>query len=235
MSKADEAALRDADDAALREADQAALRAEVDAELAAERAARRRAPSGVTGLVLLLGGAVAWIAALALTIDKLHLLANPGAKLGCDVNPFISCGTVMMTWQASAFGIPNMAIGLAGFAVMAQAGALLLGGARLPRWHSWAVLGGLGFAFAFVHFLAYSAIFVIRALCPWCMVVWAMTAPMFFAALAHAIETGLLPIRGALASVLRRWVLLSVLWYLLVIAVIAVAFWDQWLTTFGLA
>lgn len=215
--------------------DDAALRAEIDAELAAERRDRRRAPSGVTGAVLLIGGAVAWIAALMLTIDKLYLLANPGASLACDVNPFISCGSVMMSWQASAFGIPNMAIGLAGFAIMGATGALLASRAVLPTWYRWATLGGMAFAFAFIHFLAYSAIFVIRALCPWCMVVWAMTAPMFFATLAHSIESGLIPLRGPLAGVLRRWVLLTVLWYALVILVIAVAFWGQWLTWFGLA
>ena len=37
-----------------------------------------------------------------------------------------------------------------------------------------------------------------------------------------------------LAGVLRRWVLLPIAWYLLVLVVITIAFWTQWLATFGL-
>lgn len=214
--------------------DEAALRAEVEAELAAERASRRRAPDLLVGIVLLVGGALGWIAALALFMDKIFLSANPDAQLGCDINPFISCGTVMMTWQASALGIPNMAIGLGGFAIMGAVGSLLVSRAAVPTWFRWATLGGMVFAFAMVHFLAISAIFVIHALCPWCLVVWIATAPMFFAVLAHTVETGTLKAGGALASMLRRWVVLTLLWYALVAVVIVIAFWPQWMATFGL-
>ena len=41
-------------------------------------------------------------------------------------------------------------------------------------------LGGMAFALAFVHFLAISAIFDIRALCPWCMVAWVVVIAMFW-------------------------------------------------------
>ena len=214
--------------------DDATLLAEIDAELAAERSAKSRAGQRLTGLVLLIGGLVGWIAALELQVGKEFLLANPGGTLSCDVNPFISCGSVMMTWQSAALGIPNMAIGLGGFAIMAATGALTASGAVLPRWYRWARLGGMTFAFAYVHFLAISAIFLIRALCPWCMVIWTVTAPMFFVALARTIESGDLTVPQPLANVLRHWVVLTVLWYLLVVLTILVMFWKQWLVMFGL-
>lgn len=210
------------------------LLAEIDAELAAEDAARRRAPDRLTGAVLLIGGAVAWVAALVLLVDKLYLLQNPGARLGCDINPFISCGDVMSTWQAAAFGVPNMAIGLGGYAIMAAIGSLWLTGAQLPRWSSWATLGGMAFAFAFLQFLAVSAIFVIRALCPWCMLVWLVSAPMFFAVLARTVESGTWQAPPAVARVLRHWVVLSLAWYLLVVLAILAGFWRQWLYMVGL-
>ena len=140
----------------------------------------------------------------------------------------------MMTWQSAALGIPNMAIGLAGFALMSAIGALMLSGTALPAWFRWARLGGMTFAFGYVHFLAISAIFAIRALCPWCMVIWTVTAPMFFATLARTIENGDLRLPAPLAGVLRRWVLLTAAWYLLVIVVIAIVFLDQWLVMLGL-
>lgn len=211
------------------------LIAQIDAELAAEDASRPRAGSRLTGAVLLIGGLAGWIAALSLLIDKLFLLANPGANLACDINPFISCGDVMTTWQAEALGIPNMAIGLAGFAIMGAIGSLMLSSATLPAWFRWARLGGTAFAFAFVHFLVVSAIFVIHALCPWCMVVWAATAPMFFATLAHTVEGGDLRPPAPLARVLRHWVVLTLVWYALVVVIIGAGFFDQWMVVLGLA
>ncbi|MGY5764674.1 vitamin K epoxide reductase family protein [Brachybacterium sp. DNPG3] len=213
---------------------EAELLAEIDAELAAERSAAPRASAPLTGAVLLVAGLVAWIAAMTLMVDKLYLLENPGATLGCDINPFISCGNVMMTWQSDALGVPNMAIGLAGYAIMGVLGSLMISGMRLPTWMRWARLGGMTFAFAFIHFLAYSALYVIKALCPWCMVVWTATAPMFFATLAHTIEDGDLRLPRPLANILRHWIVLSLLWYLLVIVLIALAFLPQWMTMLGL-
>ena len=214
--------------------DDAALLAEIDAELAAERSSKSRAGSRLTGLVLLIGALVGWIASLELQTGKEILLENPDATLSCDVNPLISCGNVMMTWQSSALGIPNMALGLGGFAIMGVVGALMSSGTVLPLWSRWARLGGMTFAFGYVHFLAISAIFLIKALCPWCMVIWTVTAPMFFASLAHTIESGDLRPPAPLANLLRRWVVLTLLWYLLVIVVIAVAFRHQWLMMLGL-
>lgn len=214
--------------------DDAALRAEIDAELAAERRSRPRAGQRLVGLVLLIGGAIGWLAALELQAGKEILLADPGATLSCDVNPLISCGNVMMTWQSSALGIPNMAIGLAGFAIMAAIGALMISRTQLPTWFRWARLGGMTFAFGYVHFLAISTIFFIRALCPWCLVIWSVTAPMFFASLARAVESGDQRPPAPVAGLLRRWVLLTLLWYLLVIVVIALVFRRQWLLMLGL-
>lgn len=222
------------DDPRSDEPTEAELLAEIDAEIAAERSARPRAGAPLTGAVLLIAGLVAWIAAMTLMVDKLFLLENPGAVLGCDINPFISCGSVMMTWQSNAFGVPNMAIGLAGYAIMGVLGSLMISGVRLPTWMRWARLGGMTFAFGFIHFLAYSALYVIRALCPWCMVVWAATAPMFFATLAHTIEDGDLPLPRPFANILRHWIVLTLLWYLLIVVLIALAFLPQWMTMLGL-
>lgn len=215
--------------------DEAALRTEIDAELARERAERRRAPARLQGAVLLIGGVLSWIAAVALMNDKLFLLENPNASLGCDVNPFVSCGTVMTTWQAATFGVPNMVLGIAGYALMAAIGSLLLSRAALPPWFRWATLGGMAFAFLFLHFLAISAIFVIGALCPWCMVVWAATGPMFFVTLANLVEDRLLRPGAVRAGILRHWVVLAAIWYLLVIVAIAIEFGMRFLTWFGLA
>lgn len=214
--------------------DDAALLAEIDAQIAAEDRDRRRVPDRLAGAVLLVGSIVGWLAALTLLVEKIHLLTDPDAQLLCDINPFISCGNVMSTWQASVFGFPNMALGLAGFAIMGASAALLLSRVALPRWYRLAILGGMTFAFAFVHFLAISSIFDIRALCPWCLIVWSMVAPMFFSTLAHAAESGIWGVLSRAVRVLRHWIVLTLAWYALVVVTIVLAFWPQWSAMLGL-
>jgi hypothetical protein len=60
--------------------------------------------------MLITGGAIGWIGALALTIERLHVAANPDAVLSCDISPFISCKSVMLTEQAALLGFPNSLI-----------------------------------------------------------------------------------------------------------------------------
>lgn len=208
---------------------------EIDEELKMERKSKRRANHFIAGLVLLIGALVGWVASLELLVGKFFLLENPGATLSCDINPFVSCGNVMMSWQSAAFGFPNMAIGLGGFAIMGVVGALMLcKDVKLPEWFSWASLGGMLFAFSFVNFLAYSAIFIIRSLCPWCMVIWAVVAPMFFVRLANIVEEKQWHEKYQGVSIFRHWIVLSVLWYVLVIVVIFVKFFHQWMAVLGL-
>lgn len=207
---------------------------EVDEELRNEKANKRKASNKLIGLILLIGGLIGWIASLELFVGKLYLLENPGGSLSCDINPFISCGSVMMTWQASALGIPNMAIGLAGFAIMGVIGSLMLSNVKLPKWFSWATFGGMIFAFSMVHFLSISAIFFIHALCPWCMVVWAVVAPMFFSKLTNLVEENEWHKKHKGLSILRHWIVLTIVWYALVVIVIFWKFFGQWMTMLGM-
>ena len=70
-------------------------------------------PGVVYALASIIFGVVGWIASLALTVERIRVAENPSATLGCDVSPFISCKSVMLTEQASLFGFPNPLIGLA--------------------------------------------------------------------------------------------------------------------------
>lgn len=202
--------------------------AQLDREIAEARSAAPKAPARTVGAVLLVGSVLGFVASFALIMDKFALLANPDAALACDINPFISCGTFLHTWQAATFGFPNMILGLAGYAIMGAVGSLYLSGTHVPRWFQWATFGGLAFAFAFILWLSGNALFAIHALCPWCLLAWAATPPMFFVYLTHLVETGAIKSRGQVRRVLRAWPLLSAAWYVLVIALIAVVFWGQW-------
>lgn len=216
-------------------AELATIRAEARAEVAAERAARNRVSPRETGVVALIGGAVALFFAFVLSVDKITLTENADASLGCDINPFVSCGNVILTPQASAFGVPNPFLGLIGYALVVTYGVLLLARVQLPRWFHLGALGGMVFAFGFIHWLAYQSLFEIRSLCPWCLVVWVATAAIFFHVLARTAQDEDLPVPRGVASVLvgLRWIF-AILWCVAVAGLILVVFWDQWLAVWGI-
>ncbi len=78
----------------------------------------------------------------------------------------------MQSKAATTFGFPNSMMGIASFAAMAMLGLVLLTGVRLKAWfwklYSLSVIGGLGFML----YLMYESLFVIKAICLYCLTVW---------------------------------------------------------------
>ncbi len=180
------------------------------------------------GLGLFGLGAIGLYAAFALAWDKVKLLEDPSFVPGCDLNPVLSCGSVMVTDQAEVFGFPNPFMGLIGFSVVVTLGAVVAAGLvpdrRLLAGLALGAVGGL----ALVHWLAFQSLYRIGALCPWCMVVWSVTIPtavwsVLVAGRSYS-ESGLL--RGLWG--VRYLVVLF--WYLAIAVLILIRFWDYWQT-----
>ncbi len=129
--------------------------------------------------LLAIGGLVGLYASAQLTIDKINVLADEDYVPSCSINEVLACGTIITTEQASVFGFPNSLIGIVSFSILTTLGVVLLSGSILPRWVFYGVLIGSALGTIFVSWLAYQSVFVIGALCPWCMVVWGMTVPIF--------------------------------------------------------
>lgn len=167
-----------------------------------------------------IGGIVGLVASATLLIEKIELIKDPTYIPTCSFNPVMACGTVMTSWQGELFGFPNPVIGIAAFGMVIAAGAALLAGARLARWFWFGMLAGTAFGAVFVTWLAYMSLYDIGMLCPYCMVVWAVTIPMFVLTAAHVLQ-------GFWRDF--RWVLIF-FWFGLVTALILVRFWDYWST-----
>jgi uncharacterized membrane protein len=129
------------------------------------------APTSVA-LVLVVGGAVGLVAAAILLVEKVAVLTDPTYVPTCSLNPVLSCGSVMTSPQADAFGFPNPVLGLVGFSMVLVTGVALLAGAHLARWYWSALLAGTVLGAAFVHWLVVQSLYRINALCPYCMLVW---------------------------------------------------------------
>jgi uncharacterized membrane protein len=170
---------------------------------------------------VLIAGVAGLASALTLTVEKITMLSNPSYVPSCSINPVLSCGSVMVTPQASAFGFPNPLIGIVGFTVVVVTGVLAVGRIPLPRWYWLGLAGGTALGVVFVHWL-------IGALCPYCMVVWAVTIPLLVVVSSIALQ----PLGGqAIARVLYswRWSLVA-LWFAALILLIIVRFWYYWST-----
>lgn len=179
--------------------------------------------------LLIVVGVIGVACAFIIMYEKLHLLANPNYQTACDINPIISCGSVMQSDQAEAFGFPNPFLGLIGFAMVATIGGALLAGAQFKRWFWRAAQAGMLFAVLFVHWLFYQAVYNIGALCPWCMVVWTVTILGFWYLLLYNLRMKHIATPKQLTSVVvfaqRHHLDILVAWYLIIVALILHHFW----------
>ncbi|WP_342744508.1 vitamin K epoxide reductase family protein [Brachybacterium massiliense] len=194
-----------------------------------------RAPRGL-GMLFTVTGAIGLVMAVVLLVEKIALIEDPSYVPSCSLNPVLSCGSVMGTPQASAFGIPNPIVGIAGFAAVLSLGFAFLAGARVARWMSVLIQAGVTFAVLFVQWLIGQSLYEIGALCPYCMVVWAVTIPLFWFTTIHHLralaDSSTSASRRALRLVIEFRVPVLVAWYLVILALIAVRFWDYWSTLF---
>jgi uncharacterized membrane protein len=185
---------------------------------------------------LVIAGLVGWSAAFALTLEKLHALANPGSGASCDFSVLVQCSANLESPQGSVFGFPNPLIGLGAWVAPIVVGMAILAGARFARWFWWLFWAGMLFAFCFVCWLIGQSIFVLGTLCPWCMVTWTVTIPSFYAVTFHLLRSGLAPapagVRKA-ADRLMAWVPLMAIVSYAVIVVLAQVRLDALTNIFG--
>lgn len=189
---------------------------------------------------LIIAGVIGWWAAYSLTIERLHLLADPDSSASCDFSILVQCTANLESWQGSVFGFPNPILGLTGWMAPIVVGAALLAGARFARWFWLAFWAGMAFAFGFVVWLISQSIFSLGTLCPWCMVTWAVTIPTFYAVTLHVLRIGAVPVgekARRVSDALMAWVpLMAILSYAVVLLLAQVrlnAIPNIWQTLFG--
>lgn len=187
--------------------------------------------------ILTIGGVIGFVAAFELTLDKIALLNNPNFVPNCNLSPLISCGSVIKTHQAAVAGFPNSLMGIAGFAVVISIGMALLAGLRIENLKRWFWLGlqaGTILAIGLLTWLQYQSIFTIRALCPWCMVVWTVMLPIFWYTTLINLRTGIIKtpqsLKGFVAFIQKHHGDILFSWYALIILIILNHFWYYWKT-----
>ena len=183
-----------------------------------------------TYLVMLAASAAALFVSLMLSAETLQLARNPGVKLGCDVNAVVSCSTVAESWQAefikfAGLSFPNAFFGIAAESVFVTIAVIGLSKVVVPRWFALCTwLGGLA-ALAYAYWLFAQSMFVIRALCPWCLGLMFATTIQFMALSLATVSVQRMP---AKSNGLRKYYRLNfdlmvyVVWIIALIVLIIV-------------
>ncbi|MFD3842806.1 vitamin K epoxide reductase family protein [Streptomyces sp. NPDC058642] len=180
-------------------------------------------------VLLVITGAAGLLASWVITLDKFKLLEDPDFTPGCSLNPVVSCGSVMQSDQASAFGFPNPMLGLVAYGVVIGVGMSLLAGARFPGWYWLTFDAGCLFGVGFVSWLQFESLYRINALCLWCCLAWVATVLLFWYVTSLAVRNRFLPAPGWLRSFLDEftWVV-PVLHLGIVGMLILTRWWDFW-------
>mgnify|MGYP005613693935 CR=1 FL=1 len=184
--------------------------------------------------LLIVAGIIGCIASFVLTYDKLQVLQNANYEPSCNINPILSCGSVMKTEQASLFGVPNTVFGLVAYSMLFTFGVLLAGGAKVKKW-VWlgaqlaAVVGVI-----FMHYLFFQGVYRINAICPWCFVVWMITIPTFWYITLYNLREKNIKLPAALEPVStfvqKHHGDVLVIWYLVIFGILLEHFWYYWST-----
>jgi len=188
----------------------------------------------VMGKLLFVLGLIGFAASFTLSVEKVELIKNPNFTPICNISPLISCGSVMNTNQAEAFGFMNSFLGVAGFAVVTTIGAAILAGAIFKRWFWLGLQAGTVFGVGLISWLYYQSVFVIGALCPFCMVVWSVMIPIFWYVTLYNIRQKNIVLQGfwlKLSDFAQKHhgdILLA--WFAIGIVIILIRFWYYWST-----
>jgi uncharacterized membrane protein len=132
-------------------------------------------------------GAISFVAATVLTLDKIKLLMDPSFVPACSISPFVACGPVMSSPQASAFIIPNSVIGMIAFTLVVFIGILSLF-TVFPKWFWYGYTAGIALGMGFIIWLMTQSLYVISALCIYCMCVWVCMILLFWFSVGNIVK-----------------------------------------------
>ena len=200
------------------------------ADLTPDSRSPARVPAASAWFVLI-AGVIGLAASMTLTVEKIDILLNPSYVPSCNINPIVSCGSVMTTPQASVLGFPNSLIGIVAFTVVTVTGILAVTKVPLPQWYWIGIAAGTLGGAVFVHWLIFQSLYRIGALCPYCMVVWVATISLLVVVSTVAFRPAGDGPNGVVMRELYRWRWsIAALWFTAVFLLILARFWAYWST-----
>ncbi|MGV9184451.1 vitamin K epoxide reductase family protein [Arcanobacterium canis] len=184
-----------------------------------------------SAITMLVTSLVGFTASLGLIMSEKEKLTHPNASLACDLNPLVGCSKWIGQWQNEVFfGISNSVLGFAFFSGMVAIGLVLLTGSRLAPVLWRALSLGASAGIVWVCWFAYMSFFKEGALCPYCVVTWFATIPLWLTVASTSLYAGHWGSAGVApgrALTRNRWRITIAIWTLIIVFAL-VWFWDQW-------
>lgn len=154
---------------------------------------------------MLVGATLSLLASFVLSVEAVEIAKNPNAELSCSVNIVLNCATVAAHPTSTFMGFPNPFLGLMAEPIVITVAIAGLAGVRFPRLFMFTaqIFYTLGFLFALG--LLYVSMFVIGALCPWCLLVTLTTTLVWFAITRYNIREDNLYLPKKLSKQAHAW------------------------------
>ena len=154
---------------------------------------------------MLVGAVLSLLASVVLSVEAIEIAKNPNAQLSCSVNIVLNCATVAAHPSATFMGFPNSFIGMMAEPVVIAVAIAGLAGVKFPRRFMFTAqifyTAGLLFALG----LLYVSMFIIQALCPWCLLVTLTTILVWFALTRYNIREDNLYLPKKLSKRAHAW------------------------------
>ena len=154
---------------------------------------------------MLVGAVLSLLASFVLSVVAIEIAKNPNAQLSCSVNIVLNCATVAAHPSATFMGFPNSFIGMMAEPVVIAVAIAGLAGVKFPRRFMFTAqifyTAGLLFALG----LLYVSMFIIQALCPWCLLVTLTTILVWFALTRYNIREDNLYLPKKLSKRAHAW------------------------------
>lgn len=184
--------------------------------------------------ILIITGLMGLLSSFVLTVDKLHVASDPSFSPNCNLSPILSCVSVMGSPQSEILGFPNQMFGIMAFTVIVSLGVLMHFTKGFDK-RLWQLLFvGLGLGFLVIHWLIIQSVFVLGALCLWCMFTWAGFAPLAWYSFAYSLERKYIILPGKMKQctqfILKNHLSFLLGWYVIVVGTIIIKFWYYWKT-----
>ena len=180
--------------------------------------------------ILIIAGVIGYICTSVLLFDKMALLKDPNYIPSCNVNPVLSCGSVMLSEQGQIFSTPSTYVGFGVYAALATIGIAMLAGAIFKKWFWYGLQLGVTLGLLGVMALFIDSVYFIKALCPFCMVIWVCTITAFWYVTMYNYDQKLLRFPKGKATSAANWIRkhhldLLILVFLLIAGLILNHFW----------
>lgn len=184
-----------------------------------EPAAFAMRPPRAFAIFWIVAGLAGGIVSFLLYLEYIGQLQGTDPIISCSWGVVVTCGPNLLSPGGNLLGFTNSILGLVLFGGPVYAGASALAspsGLRPWYWRVYGifVLGG----FLLVHVFAWRSVFEYGSLCPWCMIVWLVTIPLFWFTLGWELRDGVWSdgARRAGAGILSWAPLLVILDYALI-------------------